>query len=267
MTSLLDAGQRPVRLLDRVRTRCAPLFILLATLATAGAARADDAPTTERVQITDPYIELHTGPGRGYPVFFVVQRSDFIEIRLRYTDWYKVVTENGKEGWVHRRQLQTTLTASGVSKSFRDIALDDYLQRKLEFGAGWGHFRAEPMLKFWAAYKLGESIGVEGTIGQVQGTFSGTNFWHVNVQLEPWSDQRISPFFAIGVGNFKNIPNTSLVGAINTDAKLADAQVGVRYYLTERFVLRADYSIYTAFLSDSKSSEYRAWTGGLSFFF
>ena len=43
--------------------------------------------------------------------------------------------------------------------------------------------------------------------------------------------------------------------------------IGVRYYLTERFVLRADYSIYTAFLNDTRSGEYRALTGGLSFFF
>ena len=49
--------------------------------------------------------------------------------------------------------------------------------------------------------------------------------------------------------------------------KLANASVGVRYYLTERFVLRADYSIYTAFLNDTRSAEYRALTGGLSFFF
>jgi hypothetical protein len=250
---------------SRVASRTA--LCLALALCAAAPAQAEDAPASERVQITDPYIELHTGPGRGYPVFFVVARADWIEISLRYTDWYKVRTEGGKEGWVHRRQLQTTLTEAGVSKSFRDLALDDYLSRRLEFGAAWGHFRQEPMLKFWAGYKLGESIGIEGTIGQVQGVFSGTNLWHINLQTEPWSDQRISPFFAVGVGNFKNFPNTSLVGAINTDAKLANASVGVRYYLTERFVLRADYTIYNAFLSDTKSSEYRALTGGLSFFF
>ena len=176
-------------------------------------------------------------------------------------------TENGREGWVHRRQLVTTLTDAGVARSFRDLAFDDYLQRRVELGAGWGHFKKEPMLKFWAGYKLSESIGVEATVGQVQGVFSGTTFWHVNLQLEPFSDQRISPFFAAGMGNFKNIPNTSLVSAIPTDARLANASIGVRYYLTERFVLRADYSIYTAFLNDTRSGEYRALTGGLSFFF
>jgi hypothetical protein len=123
------------------------------------------------------------------------------------------------------------------------------------------------MLKIWTSYKLSDTLCVEGTIGQVQGVFSGTDFWHINVLSEPWSDQRLSPFFGIGLGKFKNIPNSSLVGALTTNAKLANAAVGARYHLTDRFVLRADYSIYTAFLSDTRSSEYRALTVGLSFFF
>jgi hypothetical protein len=233
----------------------------------APAAAADDAPRVERLQVTDPYLEMRTGPGRGYPIHHVAARAEWVEIELRYTDWYKVRTENGKEGWVHRRQLLTTLTEAGVARSFRDIVFDDYLQRRAEFGAGWGHFKKEPMLKLWLGYKLSESVGIEATVGQVQGVFSGTSLWHVNLQLEPFSDQRISPFFAAGLGNFRNIPNLSLVDAIDTNAKLANASVGVRYYLTERFVLRADYSIYTAFLNDERSGEYRALTGGLSFFF
>ena len=247
--------------------RVLALVSLLAGLFCVVPAHAEDAPTSERLQISDPYIELHTGPGRGYPVFFVVPRAEWIEVTLRYTDWYKVRTDGGKEGWVHRHQLESTLTTAGVTRSFRDLALDDYLHRRLEFGAGWGRFKDEPMLKLWAGYKLSEAIGIEATLGQVQGIYSGTTFWHVNLQGEPLADQRISPFFAIGIGNFKNIPNSSLVGALPTDAQLANASIGVRYYLTERFVLRADYTIYTAFLNDSRSGEYRALTGGLSFFF
>jgi hypothetical protein len=238
-----------------------------ASAADAPASVKADNPATERLRIADPYIELHTGPGRGFPVFFVVARDGFIEIELRHTDWFKVRTDGGKVGWVARQQLETTLTAAGEQKSFRDILLDDYLSRKVQLGAAWGRFKSEPMLKLWTSYRMSETLSLEGTVGQVQGVFSGTDFWHVNVIAEPWADRRISPFFGIGVGKFRNIPNNSLVGAIPTDAKTANAGLGVRYYLSDRFVLRADYTLYTAFISDAGSSEYRAFTLGLSFFF
>jgi SH3-like domain-containing protein len=222
---------------------------------------------SELVQIVDPYIELRTGPGRGYPIFFVAPRSDWVEIELRHTDWFRVRTEGGKVGWVSRQQLESTLTAAGGTKSFRDVLLDDYLTRKVQLGAAWGHFKAEPMLKVWTSYRLSDTLSIEGTFGQVQGVFSGTNLWHVDLVIEPWSDKRLSPFFAVGLGKFKNFPNLSLIGATTTDAKLGAARLGARYYLSERFVLSADYAFYTAFLSDQRSTEYRAWTAGLSFFF
>ena len=220
-----------------------------------------------RLQITEAYIELRTGPGRGFPVFFVAGRDEWIEIELRHTDWYKVRTDGGKIGWVNRQQLESTLTAAGGRKSFRDVLLDDYLTRRVQLGAAWGHFKAEPMLKLWGSYRLSETLSVEGTLGQVQGVFSGTDFWHLNLLAEPWSDRRFSPFAGIGFGKFKNFPNQSLIGAQTTDAKLANGVIGVRYHLSDRFVVRADYSLYTAFVADTHSAEYRAFTLGVSFFF
>ena len=255
-------------------SRCLTALSCLLTLAwpahaqqAAAVVSTGQAIVSEQLTVSDPFLEMRTGPGRGYPVFFVVARGQAVVVELRHTDWYKLRAAGGQIGWVHRRQLETTLTAAGSSKTFRDIALDDYLARRVQMGAAWGRFKSEPMLKVYASYKLSDTLSIEGDLGQVQGVFSGTNFWHVALHSEPWSDQRISPFFGVGVGQFKNFPNLSLVGATNTDAKLAHAIVGARYYLSERFVLRADWAIYTAFVSDQRSTEYRALTAGVSFFF
>ncbi len=221
----------------------------------------------ERLQVNDAFLEMHTGPGRGYPVFYVVERRQWITVEMRRTDWYRVRAEGGQVGWVPRQQMEGTLTEAGAGKSFRDVLLDDYLRRRLEFGAGWGRFKSEPMLKMWTQYRLADAVGVELGVAQVQGVFSGTDFWSVSLTSEPWSDRRLSPFFSVGLGQFRNIPNSSLVNAATTNAKLAHATAGLRWYLTERFVVRADGSLYTAFVADNRSIEYRAFTLGLAFFF
>ncbi|GAB4465274.1 MAG: hypothetical protein OHK0044_03720 [Burkholderiaceae bacterium] len=255
----------------RQRTRQWLLRSIARTLAAAllalAALAAAPAGAAERVQVADPYLELRTGPGRGYPIFHVAAREEWVEILLRHTDWFKVRTADGREGWVHRTQLETTLTEAGSRKTFRDVLLDDYLQRRLELGAGYGRFKAEPMLKVWGAYRFADALTFEGTVGQVQGVFSGTDLWHFSLNAEPWSDRRLSPFFGIGVGRFKNIPNASLVSATPTNANLGQASLGLRYHLSDRFVARLDYTFYTAFVSDARSIEYRAVTAGLSFFF
>ena len=242
----------------------------LATVSAPTVPVADSVPggeKAERVQVTDPFIELHTFPGRGYPIFFVAARGEWISIELRHTDWYKVRTAAGKVGWVTRAQLQTTLAENGLQQQFADVAFNDYLARRVELGAGYGRFHQEPFIKFWLSYRLSDTLSVEWTLGQVQGVFSGTTLWHANLQAEPWSDQRFSPFAGIGIGRFHNIPNQSLVNFQPTNARMADAIIGARYHLTDRFMIRADYAIYTAFVSDQRSLEYRAATAGLSFFF
>jgi SH3-like domain-containing protein len=227
------------------------------------------AAAAEKVQVTDPYIELRTGPGRGYPIFFVAERHEWIEIELRHTDWYKVRTEGGKEGWVSRQQLATTLTQIGTTAALGDVGVEDYLRRRLEFGAAYGRFKSEPMLKVWTSYNFTDTLAIEATGGQVQGVFSGTNLWHVNLLVEPFSDWRQvpSPYVGVGIGRLNNFPNASLVGPATSNSRLADATVGLRYHLGRRFLARLDYTQYLAYIADNRTDQYRAVTIGFGFFF
>ena len=86
-----------------IRRSAAALFWLLALLlpAHAQAPASAAAVVSERLTVADPFLEMRTGPGRGYPVFFVVARGQSVVIELRHTDWYKVRAEAGQLGWVH----------------------------------------------------------------------------------------------------------------------------------------------------------------------
>ena len=58
-----------------------------------------DEPDAERLRVADPYLEMHTGPGRGFPVFHVAERGAWVRIELRHTEWFKVrasVAANGR---------------------------------------------------------------------------------------------------------------------------------------------------------------------------
>ena len=49
------------------------------------------------VVVSDPYIELRTGPGRGFPIFYVAGQGDTITILKSKTDWYKVQVSSPRE--------------------------------------------------------------------------------------------------------------------------------------------------------------------------
>ena len=61
----------------RVQISLLLLFTLVLTSTVASAGWFSDPPTM-RVEIADPYIELHSGAGRGYPVFHFEDRGSWI---------------------------------------------------------------------------------------------------------------------------------------------------------------------------------------------
>lgn len=242
---------------------------LLAGLAMAAfgttAASADEG--FERLQVADPYLELHTGPGRGYPVTQVVDRGEWIEVLERRTDWYKVRNNRGREGWVSRAQIERTMTSAGVQKTFRDVVLDDYLSRRLEVGFAGGVVKRDPYMGMWIGYRLSDNLSVEGAYGQVTGNFSNTSLYYVAVVSRPYPEWRLSPFFSLGLGRFINTPRATLVSAIETRSTMANATLGLDYYVTRRFYVRADYRRHIVFVDVDRINEYNEMSLGVGFFF
>jgi len=78
--------------------------LLLGMLAVAPA----DARAPIEVVVKEAYIDLHTGPGRGFPIAISVERGVTIELLRQRTDWIEVRTARGQRGWVHRSQLENT---------------------------------------------------------------------------------------------------------------------------------------------------------------
>lgn len=238
---------------------CLTTFLVLPT--------ALSAETKARVQVVDPYIELHTGPGRGYPVFHALEQGAWLNILKRRTDWFKVATPRGATGWVSREQLARTLDSAGVMRSFRDVLRDDFLARRLEFGFSGGEFGGDPALGVSLAWRATDNILVETFLTQASGSFSSSRIYGANLAIQPFGAQRISPYFSVGIGNFTNEPKAVLVDTEKTSSELASVGIGARGYLTRRFMLRAGYRNHLALVKTEDYEEFDEWSLGFSFFF
>jgi Bacterial SH3 domain len=221
----------------------------------------------ERVLVADPYLELHTGPGRAYPIFDIAERGERVEILMRHTDWFKVKTARNKEGWVSRAQMEATLTEAGEKKTFRDVLFDDYLARRMEFGFAFGSFNHDPLLSAFAGYRLHENIEVELTIAQSAGDFSTTSLYYVSLVSQPFPDLRWSPFLSLGAGRFTNTPKSTLVSATETRGGLANAAIGLRYYVTRQFFVLVEAKKHVALIDYNRTDDYTELSAGAAFFF
>src|ERR1700678_2273504 len=87
-------------------------LILLLQALHLGVAEAAKRPLLQLV-VTAPYLEMHSGPGRGYPVIYVIGRDEIVTVLFSRTDWYKVRAAHGEEGWARRADLAVTNLAGG----------------------------------------------------------------------------------------------------------------------------------------------------------
>jgi uncharacterized protein YgiM (DUF1202 family) len=249
-------------------------FMLLICLAqTARIAHADmfsslfgsDQPMN--VEIADPYIELHTGAGEGYPVFHVEERGSWIEILKRKTDWFKVRTDRGKEGWVAREQLERTLTPAGEQMAITDATKQEFAFHRWEMGAMGGDFENADVLSIYGGFFLTPKLSVELSASKIFADFSDGEMADVSINMHPFPEWRFSPFFSVGTGLIHSNPDTTLVQESDRTDQLAHAGIGIRVYLARRFVFRAQYKNYVIFQSTDDNQEINEWKAGFAVFF
>ncbi len=231
----------------------------------AQAAGAEREP--REVTIADPYIELHTGPGRGYPIFFVAERGEQIELLKRRTEWFKVQVARGQEGWVHFEQLTTTLDLDGEPFDLPAIGLSDYAARRWEVGALYGDFGGANVIAAYGSRSFTPNLSGELWVSQALGRFSDSTMATLNIVHLMYPDWRASPYFTLGAGVINTEPKATLVATTDRTDSLATAGAGVRMYLTRRFVFRAEYKAHVVFTSRNDNEEVREWKAGFSFFF
>jgi hypothetical protein len=251
-------------LITRARRLALGCLLLLASLC---APAVSGAREYLQLFVTEPYLELHTGPGRGYPVFHVVAREDSVDVLFRRTDWFKVRTVHGVEGWASINDIQKTVLADGTPFHFDLGDRAGFASHKWEIGLLTGAYGGASEVSTYGSLSFNPQLALELAISAYYGRFSNgytadLGLTHVFVPETRWS-----PFVDLGVGEVHTEPKATLVVPSDRTEPSAYVGGGIRYYITRRFFFRAEYKAHWIFTNRNQNEEVDEWKAGFAFFF
>ncbi len=220
-----------------------------------------------QVFVTEPYLELSTGPGRGYPVFHVVEREASVDVLYRRTDWFKVRDEHGVEGWARANDLRRTRLADGSPFVFNLGDRAGFASHDWEIGIGGGDYGGADLINAYGAYSLTDNMKVELTLSQFLGNAANGYKAEAGLTHVIFPEWRLSPFLQLGTGVVHVEPRATIVLPEDRTDQTAYVGAGVRFYLTRRFFIRADYRWHTVFTSRDDNQELEEWKVLIACFF
>jgi hypothetical protein len=213
----------------------------------------------QKVTVAEPFIELHTGPGRGYPITYVVERGLEVEIIKRRTDWFQVKTDRDIIGWVARKQMSATLSPTGELVDLGDPDREEGLGRRWMGGVAGGDFGGASLVSAFGGYALTDNLSIELTLNQVLGDFSNAVTTTIGLKQVFIPEWRISPYFVLGTGAIFIKPRATLGQARDRNDQIGYVGGGVQFFVTRRFMLRSEYRNNIIFTSRDDNEEIDEW--------
>ena len=256
-----------IRSIPLFRSTSALAASVLLTLASFASVATGGDKELQQLFIAEPYLELHEGPGRGYAVTQVVPRGDAIDVLYRRTEWFRVRTQRGVEGWANQRDMVKTKLADGSAFT---VDLGDragYTAHKWELGVLGGDYSGATLISMYLSRSFNQQLAVEFTASQFLGNASNGYTLDLGLTHVFRPDWRLSPFVTLGTGLIVIQPKGTLVLPDDRSDQTAYAGAGLRFYWTRRFFVRGEYRTHYVFTSRNENEEIDEWKLGLAFFF
>jgi hypothetical protein len=225
------------------------------------------APVLLQLFVSQPYLSLHTGPGRGYPVTQVVARGEAVDVLFRRTDWFKVRTERGVEGWASARDLTKTNLADGTPFQ---VDLGDragFQTHHWESGVYAGAYAGATLFGAWGALSITDNLKLEVGLSQYIGNVSDGYIADIGLAHVFMPEWRFSPLVDLGTGVVWVEPKATLATPVDRTDQVGYVGVGGRLYLTRRFFMRGEYRQYVVFTKTNANEVNGEWRFGFAFFY
>ncbi|MGQ8366913.1 SH3 domain-containing protein [Glaciecola sp. 1036] len=228
-----------------------------------------------KVTVTSPYINVHSGPASEYPVFHVIAQGEQIEILKERTKWYKIRTVSHRneddeiEGWIYSDDLSATMLEDGVALMPREGSFEDFQNRDFEVSLMGGALDSTAAITLFGTWVWTKNLSVDASYTQALGNFSDNKIWSLRMRHTVFPEWKISPYLALGTGEIRTSPNANLVQS-GDEVRVSshyEVGLGVRYYLMDGVLIRAEYRSLIAETDRDEQERIDQWLVGASIYF
>ena len=226
-------------------------------------------PYAHKFTVDDSYLDIYSGPGKAYPAFYIAENQETVYLLNSQSGWYRVELRNKhnqaiKKGWIPESQVKPGLENLGKKNN-----PGSFLTRhpgKWFFGAGSGTFNDNSMIQSKLGYFPNEQLWFELGISEVLDSLAKSRIYQLNILHSPYGQKTISPFFGLGLGKLENHPYQNLLNLKDDDASFMNLNIGLHWYISDKYMLRSDFKNYVLDLNDDDLESHQEFSLGLSVF-
>ncbi len=224
-------------------------------------------PDVVKLSVIDTYLELHTGPGRGYPIFHVIEQGQIVKVLRRRSNWFYVSDRRNVQGWVKQQGLARTLASTGLPAALPDIQHGDFLAQQGRIGFSLGQLGNAYTSSVSAGYRILSFAGIEVEYGQIFRDLEDGTSYGASIIIEPIKSWSFTPFISKGLAwqDWKK-KTVSSVGSNTFHSNSEFTGAGINYYIGLNFVVRGEYR-QVLFTQNNVSTSNTEWRLGFSSFF
>lgn len=238
-----------------------------------------NAKSAEPLKVAQDYIDIRTGPGRGYPVMNILERDSWFQIDKQFTSWLKITQldklntpEQFKlgsiSGWIHLSDLNNITNLLGNPIDVPNHNFTQYNQDRPWSGSVvTGELSGASLLGVIGSYRFNNHFSLEAALTQSASKLATRQSYNIQLLHHTTLSEKYQPFFLIGTGILNVKPKNTLIRNDDSEDDFLKAGIGLQTHIFGPLFFRLEYS-QNVLLTSRKNNEYlNEWSLGFSSYF
>jgi opacity protein-like surface antigen len=159
----------------------------------------------QTIEISEPYIDLYTGPSASFPIVSSVERGTVATIVRERGQWFEVATVDGIRGWAPLDKVERTVI--GKSENGDIFYFEPRSNRFYELGFAGGYLSGQGFTTLRTGFHFNQKLGAEFSYSTITNQDNNAKLMVGGASYSPFKNQyifgkRSNTFFTAGAGQF-----------------------------------------------------------------